>query len=349
MTNNIPVVTHGDLPAMMEMAHVAMKPLMVWGSPGIGKSQVVAQYADSIGAELVDIRLSQYEAVDIRGLPDIKDGATVWAAPSTLPFEGSRFPTDRPIILFLDELMHAPASVLSVAFQLVLDRAVGEHKLMPNVYVIAASNRATDRAGVGKMPTPLANRFLHCEVVADFDAWRKWAEAKEIATPIIGYLSRFPQNLDQFDGSLKNQAMAFPTPRAWQSVDSLLRVGAGNPVIRDRMVLTAVGEAVGTEFNAFVRIADRVPHITEILESPETCRLPVEIDAQYACVAMLVRYADADNLGDMLTYVRRLSMEYTAMWLADVLRTKPQLALVVLPDGKSLPVLQIELDQRVRA
>ena len=201
---SIPTLTPSQTLEIIPTYHTAGIPLFLWGSPGVGKSTIIRQYSQNIDAVMVDIRLSQYDPVDLRGLPAPAGDSTRWLAPATLPFTNNpNFPTDRPIILFLDELAQASPAVQAAAFQLVLDRRVGEHTLLPNTYVIAASNRSGDRAGVNRLSTPLLNRFVHIEVVVDFEAWKKWAISEGIHPLIIGFLSQRPALLDQFEAALK--------------------------------------------------------------------------------------------------------------------------------------------------
>src|SRR5690606_25638380 len=145
--------------------HIAIKhpePLMFWGSMGIGKAEIINQSEAEHGATLVDIRLSQYDSVDLRGIPVPPEERrqTVWHAPSTIPFKGnSRFNEDEGLIfLFLDEVNAASPAVSAVAYQLINDRRVGEHELMNNVRIIAAGNRDQDRGVTNRQPAPLSNR-----------------------------------------------------------------------------------------------------------------------------------------------------------------------------------------------
>ena len=130
----IPTLTPSQLIDLLPTYHRAQIPLCLWGSPGIGKSSIVHQYAKNTNAVMVDVRLSQFDPVDLRGLPSPSGDTTRWLAPAVFPFVGNpNFPTDRPIILFLDELAQASPAVQAAAFQLVLDRRVGEHTLIPPI------------------------------------------------------------------------------------------------------------------------------------------------------------------------------------------------------------------------
>src|SRR5436190_18671616 len=88
------------------VSHVAIgegDPCMFWGEPGCGKTEGMHSIPD---IDVVDVRLGQYDSVDLRGFPgvDIPTNSTVWYMPSTLPFVGNpRFDPDRPKLIFLDE------------------------------------------------------------------------------------------------------------------------------------------------------------------------------------------------------------------------------------------------------
>ena len=147
----------------------ARQPVFLWGGPGVGKSAVVAQVADSLSLELRDIRALLLDPVDLRGLPFLGEGGRAeWAIPCFLPSTGSG-------IIFLDELNAAPAMVQAACYQLVLDRRLGEYRLPDTWSIIAAGNRDSDRAVTAKMPTPLRNRFVHLDFDVDAQEWSEWA------------------------------------------------------------------------------------------------------------------------------------------------------------------------------
>ena len=113
-------------------------PTYLWGAPGIGKSDIVRQIATEMGADFIDVRLSQIEPSDIRGMPyPDKDAAgnsvVSWAPPSFFPKDSTR-----PSIIFLDEMNAAAPTIQAASYQLVLDRRVGEYKLPDNAAVLAA-------------------------------------------------------------------------------------------------------------------------------------------------------------------------------------------------------------------
>jgi MoxR-like ATPase len=142
------------------------QPVMIWGSPGVGKSDTVKQTAEKRNIDLIDLRLSQLDSVDLRGVPSVdrERRRTDWNSPSILPYEGKG-------ILFLDEINSAPQGVTAAAYQLILDRRLGDYVLPEGWNIIAAGNRVSDRAIVNQMPTPLKNRFAHLYFEVNNDDW----------------------------------------------------------------------------------------------------------------------------------------------------------------------------------
>lgn len=330
---SIPTLTPSQLPELLKTYHKAQIPLFLWGSPGVGKSSIVHQYAKNVDALVVDVRLSQFDPVDLRGLPSPSGDATRWLAPAILPFVGNpNFPVDRPILLFLDELAQASPAVQAAAFQLVLDRRVGEHALLPNTYVIAASNRSTDRAGVNRLSTPLLNRFTHVWIVTDFDAWKQWAIQAGIHPLIVGFLSQRPALLDQFETALKAGAQAFPTPRSWEFLSHLLSTLPDIPTTPTHVISTltasAVGAATAAEFVAFVENAHILPLWEEIVSSPTKAKIPNhdQPDALYAVSSLLVVRVDESTADAVAEYASRLPAEFQTLVASDIARSKPQIA-----------------------
>lgn len=53
-----------------------VRPVYIWGAPGIGKSAFEEQFASSVGLPCVSLLGSQLAPEDIIGIPQIKDGTT---------------------------------------------------------------------------------------------------------------------------------------------------------------------------------------------------------------------------------------------------------------------------------
>jgi MoxR-like ATPase len=145
--------------------------------------------------------LGQYDSVDLRGLPDLEGDLTTWRMPDSIPFVGNqKFDPDQKKILFLDELPAAKPAVLGVAYQLILNRRIGSHRLQPNTFIVCAGNRDGDKGVQNKLPAPLNNRMTHYEVAPDAKAWVQWAGGQpRIPAEMLALLSFRPDLITDFD------------------------------------------------------------------------------------------------------------------------------------------------------
>lgn len=278
-------------------AFKAKRPIFMWGPPGIGKSEVVQEIANDLGGIVYDLRMAQMEPTDIRGIPYYnKDiGKMDWAEPVDLPSEedAAQYPI---VVLFLDEMNSAPPSVQAAGYQLILNRRIGKYKLPDNVVIVAAGNRDSDKGVTYRMPMPLANRFLHIEMRADFNSWQQWAIMNGIHKDVVGYLS-FAKN-DMYDFNAKSSSRAFATPRSWCFVSDIL--SDEESIDNDTMfnlVAGAVGDGLATKFMAHRRVAGQMPNPIDVLNGKVTELKIKEISAQYSLViSMCYELKDAyDN------------------------------------------------------
>jgi len=288
-------------------------PTFLWGAPGIGKSSVIKEIAKSRGLEFIDLRLALMDPTDLKGIPfyDKESHTALWAPPAFLPQCGQG-------ILFLDELNAAPPSVQASAYQLILDRQVGEYKLPDGWAIVAAGNREGDRGVTYRMPSPLANRFVHFEMDVNVDDWRDWAYNKEIDERIIAYISYKSEHLFTFDA--KSDAKSFATPRSWEYVNSVLKSD-----LEDTLMLNAIGGAVGKDvavgFVSFTKVMHKLPDIEAILLSGEG-EYPEEVDVLYALSTGVVSAVlkDETRLDNLLKYTLKLKGEFAVMIVQDLQR-----------------------------
>lgn len=260
-------------------------PVMLWGPPGVGKSQIVAQVAARHQVPMIDIRLSQMEPSDLRGIPFRIDNHVEWAIPALLP-NGQRHGPEG--ILFLDEITSAPPSVSAAAYQLILDRRLGEYCVPVGWAIIAAGNRQGDRGVTYTMPAPLANRFSHFEVDVHLDDWVAWAYQHGIDERVIAFLRFRPELLFDFDPA--HNPVAFPSPRSWEFAHRALQKFGQHHELLIGALQACVGPAAGIELNAFIANLDNMPDLEAILRG-EAVKPPQEIDLKYAVAAALVGYA----------------------------------------------------------
>ena len=277
-------------------AFASKRPVFLWGPPGIGKSEVVQEIADDLGGFVIDLRMAQMEPTDIRGIPFFNkdNGKMDWAPPVDLPDAelASQYPL---IVLFLDEMNSAPPAVQAAGYQLVLNRRVGKYVLPDNVVIVAAGNRDSDKGVTYRMPMPLANRFLHLEMRADFASWQNWAVNKGIHKDVVGYLSFAKQDIYDFDN--KSSSRAFATPRSWVFVSDLLKDEDIDTDTLFNLVAGAVGEGLAVKFMAHRKVAGKMPEPSDILSGKVKELAVKEVSAMYSLtISMCYELKDAlDN------------------------------------------------------
>jgi hypothetical protein len=239
------------------------QPVMIWGPPGIGKSDLIHEIGRETNRRVIDIRLALWEPTDIRGIPyfDPETKEMRWASPSELP----KVVTDNSII-FLDEFPSAVPTVQAGAYQLILNRKIGEYELPPAVDMVAAGNRENDRGISYKMPAPLANRFTHLELKPNFNCWLNWAIKNDIDPSIISFLSWSKKDL--YDFNPKSASKAFATPRSWTFVNKFLTKGRrskNSETLLTALLAGTVGEGLAITFSTFCKTSSKLPKTEEIL------------------------------------------------------------------------------------
>ena len=260
------------------------KPAMLWGPPGIGKSDLIQQIGNASNRPVIDLRLILMDPTDIKGIPyyNPETKQVRWQVSSELPREGTSMEN---AILFLDEINSAPQSVQGAAYQLILNRKIGEYQLPAGVDIVAAGNRETDRGVVYKMPSALANRFVHFELAHSVEDWKKWAIGAQINPLIVGFIAAHPQFLFEFDP--KRNERVFATPRMWHYLSTLMQ---GVDPLSEKFFFLAngtVGRGKATEFQAHVKLYDVLPNPQDILSGKTKRVKDMEPSVAYSLVLSL--------------------------------------------------------------
>jgi hypothetical protein len=279
-------VTPSEARSRLLRAFKNKRPVFLWGPPGIGKSELVAGLTEELGGHMIDLRLGQCEPTDLRGIPyfDRDRGVMNWAPPIELPSQelAKEYPV---IVLFLDEMNSAAPAVQGAAYQLILNRRVGTYTLPDNVVMVAAGNRESDKGVSYRMPSPLANRFVHLEVRQDFDSWFQWAVNNNIHQDVVGYISFAKQDLMDFDP--KSASRAFATPRSWTFVSEFLfDTDATDPELMD-LISGTVGEGLAHKFMAHRKVSSQMPNPTDVLNGKVTDLKTKEVSAMYSLTISL--------------------------------------------------------------
>lgn len=299
---------------------------MLWGSPGIGKSNLTYQVAEKIeqltGKRVVvtDVRLLLFNPIDLRGIPTANEDRTlaVWLRPKIFQMDDSKNVIN---ILLLDELTACPPSVQAAAYQITLDRTVGEHKLPDNCIVIAAGNKTTDKSVSYKMPKALANRLCHIEIEANFASWTKWARSNNIHYKVIDFLSARRDYFMAFDASKDD--LAFPTPRSWEMVSNVINIYNGDVDRAYPLIAGCIGSGVATEFRIWCKVYNQLPEVEDIFAGKRPQR-PSEPDALFALVSVMLAYArehsnDTQMIGNAIDYSEKLPPDFSVSFMKELI------------------------------
>lgn len=280
-------------------------PVMLWGPLGIGKSGIVKAVAQELGIDLRDIRLAQLDPVDLRGVPSVENGRTKWATPSFFPQDA-----DSAGILFLDELSAADPSIQVAAYQLLLDRRIGEYVVPDKWIIVAAGNRAEDNAVSLPMSSALANRMMHFELRAEPEEWAQWAVNAGCDPSVIGFIRFRPEMLF---AAGENCERGWPSPRSWERVSNILEVGLDEDELPP-CVAGLVGDGAAAQFLAYRRQYKALGNVRTMMLDPNAALKfdPRKPDVCYALASALaywvVRGESSEETDRLLNGFFRLSL-----------------------------------------
>ncbi len=314
--------------------------IMLWGPPGAGKSDAVKELGKALSAKtgrtavVTDVRLLLSNPIDLRGIPvaNAEKTLAVWLKPKIFDMDTSE---DVINLLFLDELSACSATMQAAAYQITLDRIIGEHKLPDNCIVIAAGNRITDKSVAFKMPKALANRLCHIEINADFDSWMIWAKENNIHYKIIDFLVSRREFFMNFDP--QKDDLAFPTPRTWELASKVLYSFEGSTEDAYMMLSGCIGTATAVEFLTWCMVYNEIPSVEAIFNGRNPT-VPKKPNVVFALVSSMVAYArehkdDIDRIGNAISYSEHFAPDFSVSFVREVINIEPGYAkkLVALP------------------
>ena len=302
-----------DLIKEIKANALADMPTMIWGGPGEGKSEIVYAVAEKeLNAKMFEIRANLFDPVDVRGglkVVEMEDGTyrTRYGVPEDYPdtdYQGA-------VLIFIDELSTAPKATQNSLLQLLTTKKIGTYKCPPNTIFVAAGNRASDRAAVHEMPTPVKDRFAHFTLETHVDDWVAWAVNNDIDPSIVSFIRYRPGLLSSVDATQN----AFPTPRSWANVSKKL------PFLADPFygIASLVGDGPAGEYIAFKQIYQEVPDIDDIIAKPGTTKVPEGTSVLYAIAGALSGAVTADNFEAIMKYTKRMPPEYQVIVVRDCL------------------------------
>jgi MoxR-like ATPase len=224
-----------------------VRPVFIWGAPGIGKSALVEKFAASVGLDCVSLLGSQLAPEDLMGVPQIVGGVSRFCPPSMIA-------RSTPYCLFLDELNACSQDVQKAFYSLIHERRVGEYELPPGSIVIGAGNRVQDSAIVKPMSSALMNRMVHVHMKVSASEWLAWATSEALHPMVLDYLQQRPDHL--WSQPPKHEE-PFSTPRSWHLLsDALKSFGeAISPTMAEALAYGCLTPQHAAQFKAFGKLA----------------------------------------------------------------------------------------------
>jgi hypothetical protein len=258
------------------------KSIMLRAKHGVGKSSVIKQSAQEQGVGFFDVRLSQCEVGDIKGLPhlDTVKGLTTFLKTYWWP----RDPNSKGI-LFFDELNRASKDVLQAVFEICLDRRLdGEH--LPDGWRVVAAINADDDYDVVELDPALLDRWF----VIDFDPtpkeWIDWARSGGVHPAVIEFVNRNNNLLDPPVGNLES-GRVYPSRRSWVSLsDTILAMNLTDDAdgLLTQVTKGWVGREIAVMFQKFLtnefsqlRPSDVLDRYEEMLPKIESACSDIEV------------------------------------------------------------------------
>jgi hypothetical protein len=302
--------TPAEIPSIAHAVLSAGLVPYIMGPPGLGKSTMLAALSTVHGRKFHDLRLAYYSPTDVAGMPYLGeeqgDAVMKFAQMGLMPRDPGGF-------LFLDEFPLAPRATQNSALQLVLDGRVGSYTLPPDTWVAMAGNRSEDRCFGERMSAAMVNRIVAIRLKPSLDDWTEWAYQRGIDLRIVAYVRFNPASLMDFNPTEWDGEGNFASPRSWEALNKLMSNPAwaqlSRPVQRKLMV-GAIGHAVGNEFAGYIEVYDELPSIESVLLDPEVALVPTEASARIAAAAMVANHATRQTLPRLMVYASRFEKPF---------------------------------------
>lgn len=287
--------------------------VLIKGKPGIGKSDIVAQAAKEIGAELLISHPAISDPTDYKGMPALVGNGKA----EFVPFGdlNALIEAKSLTVAFLDDIGQAAPAVQAALMQLVLARRVNGHRISDHVVFCGATNDTSHMASVSGMIEPLKSRWdtiVELEVnLQDFSEW--WIDNALPPEP-LAYVRNAPQDLSDFKPTreLRNS----PSPRGWTSIGQWHRDG----IVDLEVFSGAIGEGAATKYWGFLDMANQLPSLDQILLDPQGTPVPTSTGALFFIASGLARKATSSNFNRITQYASRMPKEFDVVCVRDSFR-----------------------------
>jgi hypothetical protein len=307
----------------------------IGGSPGIGKSALIKDIGKQADLVVKVEHMSMMEPTDINGYPDVGGEYARFKTFENFPTEGMKVPAGtNGWLLFLDEINSASIETQAACYSLILDRKVGDRRLHPQCYVVAAGNLRTDNAIVNTQSSAMTSRMVNYEMRFDPTIFLEDVVARyDWEYRVAAYLEWKPEHCHVFDPNKAEDPYA--CPRTWDMQQQRMKTQAAiqwtdnqnNPQVGFNYEAThnrasaegLVGTELGREFITFCRTFGQIPTTKAVINDPTGIAVPNSRGLQFALVVQLRKDVDHITLQDIYQFVERLDPEFRVTFLRGAL------------------------------
>jgi hypothetical protein len=299
----------------------------LYGSPGIGKSAIINEIAADFGLKVIDRRVSQMDATDFNGFPNVDlkaKRAEYFPFSNDFPLEDSALPTGfHGWLIFLDELNSGDEDVLKAVYKFIQDRSVGSWKLHPNVRIICAGNLATDKAIVNDIGNANKSRMTNLVMEVNPLEYLEYARNSDIDSRIQAYLNFKPDMVFKFDPD--HDDLTHPCPRQWSNLSDIISDLDTIDRKYKPSITGTVGMGAGNEFFNYLDVYHLLPDISQIIADPNKAKLPSEPSAKYAVSTMLGDHVTMGNCEKLIAYASRMSADFKLVAYQGMAHKEPKI------------------------
>lgn len=307
------------LPVMLKQG----RNVIIEGSPGVGKTELIKQVISSQGKgwHFIFKHGPTMQPEDI-AVPRTDHERLQFVRADWIPLVGD-YPEDDIVVVMIDEASQGDNPVQKTLSNLIQEREAYGVPLHENVAFVMTGNRQQDRAGANRILSHLRNRMTTLQFDASLDDWCNWALAHDVTPELVSFLRFKPNLLNDFDPKRDLN----PTPRAWaERVDQTLKslaTGEFPASVELEMIAGDVGEGPAAELTAFLRIYRKLPSPDAVLMKPDTHPIPDEASVRYALAGAIAHRATPDNFDAVVTFAQRMPKEFSVMIILDAMRKNP--------------------------
>lgn len=316
MANTISV---GEIPQLLEYTTGLGMATMITGKSGIGKTEQGHSFGRTHkNGNILDVRVSQLDPSDSRGIPFNNNGLCSWLIPSMFPDVKRHGEVG---LWILDEYLDGARSVKTAFQQLILERRLGDY-VVPEGWSILALGNKREHGGIGDgLSVAQQDRFCHFEAVMDTNALITHFISVGVDPYITSFIKLRP-NLAHSQPDRGSNEWEFPTPRSWERL-SKIRSSKPPKNLKMKLYASLVGEGAATEFIAHEEVAVSMPDPDDCINKPKETRVPENPSAMYAIAVALAGLSKVENFGNVLTYMERLPAEYTTLCILEARKVNP--------------------------